>query len=155
MPASRAAIDKAHPGIYHRFVAASDEATAAAEAAGFTRAQIELLNVRCSQINRCAFCLSLHTGRALKAGVTAQQLAVLPAWRDARDLYDEASCALLEIAELVTTLPDHCADLAYDSAGDIFTEEQMSAAIWTAITINSFNRVSILSHHHVRPRDLI
>ncbi|GAA4403464.1 carboxymuconolactone decarboxylase family protein [Tsukamurella soli] len=146
-------IDKATPSAYGALTAVSTAVAQAWADAGLTPAQIELLNMRCSQINGCGFCLSLHAERALHAGVTQQQLAVLPAWREARELFDDVTTALLETAELVTELQgEDTADLAYDRAGDVLTEEQMSVAIWAAITIGAFNRVSILSRHHVRAR---
>ncbi|KXO98645.1 carboxymuconolactone decarboxylase family protein [Tsukamurella pseudospumae] len=153
MPAQRVRIDKASPRIYKQLVAVSAEVAAAAEAAGMSRGVIELVNLRCSQLNGCAFCLNLHAQAARAAGVSDQQLDVLPAWREAPGLFDDLERAALEIAELVTSLPPHhAADIAYDRATDVLDETQTSVLIWAAVTINAFNRVSVVSGYEVRHR---
>ncbi len=111
-------LDKSDPGSWRAINAFSRRVAAANEAADIPRAVTELLNVRASQLNGCAYCLDLHVKRATEAGVTAQQLAVLPAWRDTRET---------------------------------LTDKQFSALQWSAIAINAFNRISILSGHPVRP----
>lgn len=151
--ADRVRIDKSHPAVYRRLVAVSTEVAEAAAAVGLSRAVMELVNLRCSQINGCAFCLSLHRADGIKAGLSEQQIAVLPAWREAPLLYDDVAQAALEIAELVTRLPEHqAADAAYDRATDVLTTEQVSVLIWAAVAMNAFNRVAILSRYTVHPR---
>ncbi|EGD53510.1 alkylhydroperoxidase like protein, AhpD family [Gordonia neofelifaecis NRRL B-59395] len=146
-------IDKQTPAAYKALIAVSTEVAVAAETAGLPRSVMELVNMHCSQINGCAFCLSLHREAAGAAGVTDQQLAVLPAWRDAPSLYTDEMRAALEIAEMVTRLPDHdTADCAYERAADVLDADQISAVIWGATAINAFNRVSILSRYNVHPR---
>jgi len=153
MPTPRVSIDKQTPAAYKALVKVSTKVAAAAEAAGISRATMELVNMHCSQLNGCAFCLSVHREDAIAAGVTEQQLAVLPAWRDAPNLYDDETRAALELAEMVTNLPDHdTADCAYERAADVLDAEQISAVIWGATSINAFNRVSILSRYNVHPR---
>ncbi|MET9325538.1 carboxymuconolactone decarboxylase family protein [Tsukamurella sp. NPDC003166] len=153
MPAQRVRIDKASPRIYKQLIAVSAEVAAAAEAAGIGRSVIELVNLRCSQLNGCAYCLNLHAQAARAAGVSDQQLDVLAAWREAPGLFGDLERAALEIAELVTSLPPHhAADIAYDRATDILDEEQASVLIWAAVTINAFNRVSVVSGYEVRHR---
>lgn len=152
MRPDRVLIDKVSPEIYRRYAEAAAEVRKAVDAVGLSRALMELVNMRCSQINGCARCLSVHRELSEKAGVTEQQLAVLPAWRES-DLFDDQTRAALEIAELVTELPAHeVANRAYDRATDILDAEQISVVVWAAITINAFNRVSILSGHQVLPR---
>ncbi|MGO4187745.1 carboxymuconolactone decarboxylase family protein [Pseudarthrobacter sp. TAF60_1] len=122
----------------------------AAEAAGIDRRTIELLYVRTSQINGCAYCLDMHVGDAVKAGETPQRLAVLPAWRDTA-LFTAKERAALALTESITELPDHRTrehEEAY--AREHLTADEFSAVSWLAITINAFNRVSIVSHHPVR-----
>jgi AhpD family alkylhydroperoxidase len=113
---------------------------------------VELLSVRVSQLNGCAYCLDMHTGYAVEAGVSAQKLAVLPAWRET-ELFDDLEQAALAIGEVVALLPDEetrLAELAVARAE--LTDEQYSALQWTAVAINAFNRISVLSRHRVRPR---
>lgn len=146
-------IDKASPAIYKKMVAVSAEVAAAAEAAGIGRDVVELVNLRCSQINGCAYCLNLHAQLGREAGLTGQQLDVLTAWREAPALFDDVQRAALEIAELVTELPPHhAANVAYDRATDVLDEAQTSVLIWAAVTINAFNRISVISGYEVRHR---
>lgn len=153
MPTPRVRIDKQTPSAYRALVAVSTKVAAAAEDAGLSRSVIELVNMHCSQINGCAFCLSVHREDAVAAGLTEQQLAVLPAWRDAPNLYTDEMRAALELAEMVTSLPDHdAADCAYERAADVLDAAQISGVIWAATSINAFNRVSILSRYNVHPR---
>ncbi|NMD55392.1 MULTISPECIES: carboxymuconolactone decarboxylase family protein [Tsukamurella] len=153
MPAQRVRIDKASPRIYKQLIAVSTEVAAAAEAAGIGRDVVELVNLRCSQLNGCAYCLDLHARAGRAAGLTDQQLDVVAAWREAPALFDDMQRAALEIAELVTELPPHhAADIAYDRATDVLDEAQTSVLIWAAVTINAFNRVSVVSGYEVRHR---
>lgn len=145
-------LDKADPGSWRALNGLARKVAAAAEDAGLSRALVELLNIRVSQLNGCAYCLDLHTGYAVEAGVSAQKLAVLPAWRET-ELFDDLERAALAIGEAVALLPDEetrLAELAVARAE--LTDEQYSALQWTAVAINAFNRVSVLSRHRVRPR---
>ncbi|MBE7159933.1 MAG: carboxymuconolactone decarboxylase family protein [Williamsia herbipolensis] len=143
-------IDKQSPAVYRAFGQAATAVTDAAQAAELSRTLVELINVRVSQINGCAFCLDLHTRRAIAAGETSNRLATLPAWRDT-ELFDDVERAALRLAEVVTTLPDHdTQEREYEHARSVLTDDQVAAVIWVAITINAYNRVSILSRHPVR-----
>ena len=153
MATERVSIDKQTPTAYKALLQVSATVYAAAEAAGLDRTVMELINLRCSQINGCAFCLSLHHEGGVKAGLTEQQIAVLPAWREAPRLYTDEMRAALEIAEAVSELPGHDdMQCAYERAADILDANQLSVAIWGATTMNAFNRVSILSRYNVHPR---
>lgn len=148
-------IDKQTPSVYQAMVKASTELRTQGKAAGLTRKTLELVNIRVSQINRCLFCLDLHSHAALEAGETTQRIAVLPAWRET-DLFDEAERAALEIAEAVTLVADgHLSDEQYASVRKHLTDDQVSVLIYSAITINAFNRISIMSRHPVRRRSPI
>lgn len=125
---------------------------AAAESAGLERETIEMMNVRISQLNGCAFCLDLHTRQAMEAGATVQRLAQLPAWQDSA-LFDQVECAVLDIAEVVTLLPEpdgRRERLA--AARDVLGDETFTAVEWAAVTMNAYNRISILSEHPVKLR---
>jgi len=145
-------LDKSDPDSWRALNGLAGTVADAAEAAGIPRAVLELVNVRISQLNGCAYCLDLHVRYALEAGVTAQQLAVLTAWREA-PVYTELERAALAIGEATTVLPDEedrIAELA--AARSVLTDEQYSALQWAAVAMNAFNRVSVLSRHPVRPR---
>lgn len=145
-------LDKSDPGSWRALNGLALKVSAAAEAAGLTRAVVELLSVRVSQLNGCAYCLDLHDRLAREAGVNAQQLAVLPAWRET-GIFTAVERAALTIGEAATALHDDgnfLSELA--SARAALTDAQFSALQWCAITMNAFNRVSVLSGHPVRPR---
>ncbi|MER7772351.1 carboxymuconolactone decarboxylase family protein [Kitasatospora sp. NPDC096140] len=152
VPADRRVfIDKQSPQAYKALVAAAEAAREVAAEAGLDRRLVELVNLRVSQINGCAYCLNVHTRAALREGETTQRLGVLPAWRDT-EVFDARERAALALAEATTSPADAVVqEAAYGVAREVFSEAEISAVVWVAITINSFNRVSIMSKHPVRP----
>lgn len=146
-------LDKAEPAVWKSANAFSLAVTTAAEAHGIERTESELINVRVSQLNGCAFCLDLHSRQARTAGIPQQKLDLLSSWRDSH-LFSTREIALLLIAEATTQLPlDDRARADLDDARAVLGDEVFAAAEWIALTINTFNRISILSKHPVRPRD--
>jgi AhpD family alkylhydroperoxidase len=142
-------IDKQSPKAYHALVQTSEAVRATAADAGLERTLVELVNLRVSQLNGCAFCLDVHTRAALRAGEDTRRLGVLAAWRDT-DLFTPPERAALALAEATTVPSDAAAqEAAYADARQVLTDDQLSAVIWVAVTINAFNRVSILSRHPV------
>lgn len=145
-------IDKAMPDAWEAAVAFGTAVREASMREGLTAPESELIKLRASQMNGCAYCLDLHSRLAREAGVSQQKLDLLPAWRET-DLFDDREQAVLAVAEAATTLP-----LSEESAADLFGaqsvlgEQTFAAAEWVAATINAFNRISILSHHPVKPR---
>lgn len=147
---ARVSIDKQSASVYRSYLAAAAEVRARAADAGLSRTTLELVNLRVSQINRCAFCLNMHSHALLEAGETPQRLALLPAWRETT-LFIDVERAALEIAEAVTLVADgHLSDDDYGRVREQLTDDQISLLIWSAITINMFNRVSIMSRYPVR-----
>ncbi len=152
-PQRRVRVDKRHPQIYRAQLEVARSVRAAAAEAGFDRILVELVNIRVSQINGCAYCLHIHVRDALANGESTQRLAVLPAWRDTT-LFTDDERAALTLAESLTTLPDAGdRETGYAQAAAHLTREQMSALIWVVVTMNAFNRLSIASRHEVRATD--
>ena len=148
----RVRIDKQHRDVYRAQLEVAKAVTVAVEDAGLDRTLVELVNIRVSQINGCAYCLHVHVRDALLGGETSQRLAVLPAWRDTT-LFTTKERAALTLAESLTTLPDaRTEDQDYADAAEVLTQEQLSAVSWVTIAMNSFNRLSIVSRHPVRPQ---
>jgi AhpD family alkylhydroperoxidase len=146
----RARIDKRHPHIYRAQLEVARSVRAAVADAGLERMLVELVNIRVSQINGCAYCLHLHVRAAIAIGETTQRLAVLPAWRDTT-LFTDVERAALTLAESLTTLPDaRTQKLDYAEAAGDLTAHQLSALSWVVITMNAFNRISIVSRQEVR-----
>lgn len=143
-------LDKQHPAMWRALNGLGLKAREAADDAGIDRKIVELLYVRISQINGCAFCLDMHVRDAVERGETPQRLAVLPAWRETA-LFTDKERAALALAENITELPGHPnQDHEEGYAREHLSADEFSVVSWLAITINAFNRVSITSHHPVR-----
>ncbi|WP_182354091.1 carboxymuconolactone decarboxylase family protein [Flaviflexus huanghaiensis] len=143
-------IDKEHSAVYRSALSFAKATTKAAEEAGLGRDLVELINVRCSQMNTCPACLKIHVPQLVRAGLDSVKIAVIPSWRDT-EIFTPEERAVLEIAELVTDLPQpRDAGQRYDEAASVLTPEQLSAAAWVATAINAFNRISVISGHPVR-----
>ncbi|MCU1518075.1 MAG: carboxymuconolactone decarboxylase [Pseudarthrobacter sp.] len=143
-------LDKQHPAMWRALNGLGLKAREGAAAAGIDGTLIELMYVRISQINGCAYCLDMHVSDAVENGESPQRLAVLPAWRDTA-LFTDRERAALALAESITELPDQRLreqEEAY--ARQHLSADEFSAVSWLAIAMNAFNRVSITSHHPVR-----
>jgi AhpD family alkylhydroperoxidase len=104
----------------------------------------ELIKIRASQINHCAFCLDMHTRDARKHGVSAQKLDVLAAWREAGQLFSESERAALALTEAITELGDgHVPDQVYQRAAEVFSDRELGQVIAMAVTINAWNRINV------------
>jgi AhpD family alkylhydroperoxidase len=104
----------------------------------------ELIKIRASQINHCAFCLDMHTRDARKHGITEQQLDVLAAWAEAGHLFDERERAALALTEAITELGNgHVSDDVYARAAAVFSERELGQVIAMAVTINAWNRINV------------
>ncbi|MGW4162091.1 carboxymuconolactone decarboxylase family protein [Streptomyces sp. NPDC004788] len=148
--ARRIHLDKQSPAAYQALVKTAETVRTTAAEAGLDRILVELVNLRVSQLNGCASCLDVHTRAALRAGETTRRLGVLAAWRDT-ELFTPRERAALALAEATTHPADALAqERAYADAREVLDEDEISAVLWVAITINAFNRVSILSKHPVR-----
>lgn len=142
-------LDKAEPAAYAALGSTAAAVTDAAKRVGLDRRLVELVNLRVSQINGCAFCLDLHHRRALAAGEEPRRLAVLGAWRET-SLFSEAEQAALVLAESITRLPSHDERCRAEArARRVLGDEAYSVVAWVAVTINAFNRLSMTSHHPV------
>ena len=104
----------------------------------------ELIKIRASQINHCAFCLDMHVRDARKHGVSEQKLDVLAAWEEAGGLFSERERAALALTEAITELGDgHVPDQVYARAAAVFTERELAQVIAMAVTINAWNRINV------------
>jgi AhpD family alkylhydroperoxidase len=104
----------------------------------------ELIKIRASQINHCAFCLDMHTRDARKHGVSDQKLDVIAAWEEAGGMFTERERAALALAEAITELGDgHVPDEVYARAAAVFTDRELGQVIAMAVTINAWNRINV------------
>lgn len=102
----------------------------------------ELIKIRASQINGCAFCINMHTADARKQGETEQRIYLTSAWREA-DVFTEEEKAILALTEQVTLISNHVSDEVYQNAANLFDEKYLAEIILAIIAINSWNRLAI------------
>ncbi|MGG0934705.1 carboxymuconolactone decarboxylase family protein [Brevibacillus centrosporus] len=110
---------------------------------GLEKSLMELIKIRASQINGCAFCLDMHTKDARKLGETEQRIYLLNAWREAA-FYTDAERAALALTEAVTTISvGGVSDELYEEVRKHFDEKQFVSLIMAINVINAWNRLAI------------
>lgn len=108
-----------------------------------THTHHELIKIRTSQINGCAYCIDLHTKDARKYGETEQRIYLLNAWREV-DFYSEEERAILALTEEITLISNGgVSDETYQKAASLFDENYLSHIIMAIITINAWNRIGV------------
>ena len=105
---------------------------------------LELIKMRASQINGCAFCLNMHSADARKIGETEQRLYLLNAWRETT-LFTKEEEAVLALTEEVTRSSNHVSDETYQTAANLFGEHELAQIIMAIVAINAWNRIAITS----------
>lgn len=106
----------------------------------------ELIKIRASQLNGCAYCLDMHTRDALKYGETQQRIFLLNAWRET-DLFTEEERAILQVTEEVTLISQQgLTNETYEAALRILGENYLAQVIVAVATINVWNRFAISTH---------
>jgi AhpD family alkylhydroperoxidase len=113
------------------------------DSCGLERPLLELVKMRASQVNGCAYCLDMHSKDARALGETEQRLYALSAWRDT-PLYSERERAALEWTEAITLISEtHAPDDVYERVSKQFRPEELANLTVAIATINSWNRLSI------------
>ena len=103
----------------------------------------ELVRIRASQINGCAYCIDMHTKDARAIGETEQRLYSLSAWRET-PFFTERERAALAFTEAVTLLADdHVPGEAYEAVAEQFSEAEIGALISLIVTINAWNAIGV------------
>ncbi|WP_418502032.1 carboxymuconolactone decarboxylase family protein [Flagellimonas sp.] len=107
----------------------------------------ELIKIRASQINGCAYCINVHTQDAIKNGETNQRIFLLNDWREAEGIFTEEEKIVLAITEEITLIhQDGLNDDTYTNALQFFSETEIADIITAIITINMWNRVVRSTH---------
>ena len=107
------------------------------------RRLFELVKIRASQINGCAYCLDMHTKEARLAGETEQRIYALNAWRET-PFFSDRERAALEWTEAVTRVADtHVPDEIYERVKTQFDEAEVVALTFAIVVINSWNRLAV------------
>jgi AhpD family alkylhydroperoxidase len=144
-------ITQQFPALYKAYRAFTEAADQAAASAGLTPILGELVKIRVSQLNGCAYCLRMHTRDAVAAGETADRLAVLPAWWESQ-YFTEQERAALTLAERITRIGDeHTSPAPEIDVEQALSAPQIAAVAWLAVEINGWNRITISSHTPVAP----
>lgn len=116
---------------------------AAAQKGGLEPSLVELVKIRASQINGCAFCLHMHTRDARAKGETEQRIYLLDAWRES-PLYSERERAALAWTEAVTLVSEtHVPDDVFAQAKAQFSDEALAQLTLLIVAINGWNRFAI------------
>ena len=144
---------KASPEIYKAMFALE----AAVKATGLESSLLDLVKLRASQINGCAFCIGMHSKDLRAAGETELRLYLLDAWREA-PFYSDRERAALAWTEAVTLITEgHVPDDVYEQARRSFSDDELTKLTLAVVAINAWNRFSIAfraipgSYHPVRP----
>ena len=109
---------------------------------GLEKSLVELVKMRASEINGCAYCLSVHSRDARKNGETEQRLYVLPAWRET-SFYTPRERAALAWTEALTMLTDGVSDEVYEQARTEFSDKELTYLTSAIASINAWNRFGV------------
>jgi AhpD family alkylhydroperoxidase len=105
---------------------------------------LNLVKIRASQLNHCAFCLDMHSKEALAAGESAERIIQLDAWAESKHFYTAKEVAALELTEAITVLTDgFVPDAVYARAANEFDETELVYLIAAITAINAFNRFGV------------
>lgn len=118
--------------------------TAAVHKSGLPKELIDLVYLRVSQLNGCAYCIDMHSRDLLKQGITVDKLVLVPAWREAGELFSARERRALAWAETVmrvaeTSVPD--AD--YEAAAAEFTAKELADLTYAIAVMNAYNRLGV------------
>jgi len=137
----KARIDLMHinPGIIHAMLGLERQV----HQAGFDRGLLDLVRMRASQINGCAYCLDMHSKDARANGESEQRLYALNAWRET-PFYSPRERAALEWTEALTLVSEtHVPDEVYEQVREQFSEEELAQLSLAVVAINGWNRLNV------------
>ncbi|MFI1929738.1 carboxymuconolactone decarboxylase family protein [Streptomyces sp. NPDC020330] len=116
----------------------------AAARAGLDPTLVELVQIRVSHLNQCAYCLHMHTTDARKAGESEERLHMVAVWQEAKHFFAEHERAALALTDAVTRIGDAgVPDEVYDRAAAHFDEEELAHLLALILTINTWNRIAL------------
>ncbi len=111
---------------------------------GLPKALVDLVYLRVSQINGCAYCIDMHAHDLRKKGVTVEKLLLVPVWREGGALFDDTERAALAWAETVTRVAETgVPDAEYEAAAVVFDPEQLAELTIAIGLMNAYNRMAI------------
>lgn len=131
---------KASPGAYHAMLTLE---TFIRKSSKLEPSLVELVKMRASQINGCAYCIDMHSKDARAEGETEQRLYALNAWRETPFFTDRERAALAWAEAVTLVSQDHVPDAVYEEARQRFSDEELVNLTLAIVTINGWNRLSI------------
>jgi AhpD family alkylhydroperoxidase len=141
---TRININQAEPEGYKAMLALDHYA----QNSGLTTKHRDLIKIRASQVNGCAYCIDMHTREARNAGETEQRIYGLSAWRET-PFYDEQEQAILALTEEMTLISNGgVSDETYNKAAALFDHAYLAKVLMAIITINAWNRIGIGTKMH-------
>lgn len=136
---------KVQPAAYKAMIALDDYAASTA----VPQLQKEMIKIRASQVNGCAYCVNMHVNDARKHGEVEQRIHLISVWREAGNVFTEEEQLILEITEAVTLISKQgLSDALYEKAIAIMGTEKTAQVIMNIITINAWNRIGVALKMH-------
>lgn len=143
--ANRLNLSKLIPDAYQKLIQLDQYVSGS----GIDKLQQELIKIRASQINGCAYCMNMHIKDALSHGEDPKRLYVLSAWREAKNWFSQQDQLILKLTEEISLIADGgLTDETYDHVVEAFGEENTAKLILAVININSWNRVGVSLNMH-------
>ena len=140
---ARIDFEKVASGVYGAISRLDGATTKLANEAGLEPPLRELIRIRASLLNGCAYCVDMHTKDARKAGESEQRLYAVPVWRET-PFFSDRERAALAFTEVVTLMADtHVPSAAWEEAAAVFSEPEMAALLSLILTINAWNTIGV------------
>ena len=112
-------------------------------AGSLTKIHWEMIKIRVSQLNGCAYCIDKHSKDAMALGESPQRIILLPVWRET-DFYSKEEQAILALAEEMTLIAGrHVSDEVYDTAIELLGQQYTTEVMMAIIAMNAWNRIGI------------
>lgn len=142
----RIQIDELEPAAYKAMYALEKYL----EESDLSKIHKELIKIRASQINGCAFCINLHTADAIKYGETKERIFLLSAWKET-EIFTEEEKLILQMTEEITLIQQQgLTPKTYIKATELFTENYVAQLIVAVTIINAWNRLAISTHKPIK-----
>lgn len=143
--ANRINLQKLIPDAYQKLIQLDQYVSTS----GIDQLQQELVKVRASQINGCAFCINMHIKDALKHGEDPKRIYVLSAWREAKKWFSNEDQLILMLTEEITLIANGgLSEETYNRALETFGDETTAKLIMAVININAWNRLGVSLNMH-------
>jgi len=119
------------------------------ESSSIPELHIEMINLRASQINGCAYCVDAHSKGARELGESEQRVFLISVWREAPNIFNDEEQLLLEMTEEITLIHKHgLSDRLYEKAINLWGEKRTAQVMMAIININSYNRIGVGTNMH-------